>query len=133
MRSLLNFCLGIQTFFSLMCTKVSICFLLLRIPVNKRYIIPLQIGVVVLIISNVVLTLLWIFQCWPVQALWDPTVKPRYCFNHGIILNIIFSQAIISVVSDFSFALYPILIIWHVKIRLKDKVGLCLLMGLGVM
>ncbi|KAI4156356.1 MAG: hypothetical protein LQ340_000343 [Diploschistes diacapsis] len=45
---------------------------------------------------------------------------------------IIAAAAIISVVSDFSFALYPILIIWHVKIRLKDKVGLCLLMGLGV-
>ena len=35
--------------------------------------------------------------------------------------------------SDFLLALYPILILFHLKMRLKDKVGLCVLMGFGVM
>ena len=47
-------------------------------------------------------------------------------------LNLIFSQAIISAVSDFAFAFYPILILWNMSISLKDKIGVVLLMGLGV-
>ena len=45
--------------------------------------------------------------------------------------GIILAQAVISVVSDFSFAAFPILILWRVQIDLKTKVGLWLLMGLG--
>ena len=116
-----------------MCTKVSICFFLLRIPVHKRYIIPLQIAIAVLIVSNVVLTLLWIFQCWPVEALWDPRIPPKYCFSHDMIYYIILAQAVISVTSDFGLAFYPILIIVHLHMRRREKFGLCVLMGLGVM
>jgi len=46
--------------------------------------------------------------------------------------SVILAQAIISIVSDFTFALYPILILWNVKIKTKDKIGLCALMGLGL-
>ena len=70
-----------------MCTKVSICFFLLRIPVHKRYIIPLQLSITVLILSNLILTLLWIFQCWPVQAYWDERVVPVYNFGRDAALK----------------------------------------------
>ena len=124
---------GIQNFFALMCTKVSICFFLIRIPIHKRYIVPLQAGIVVLILSNFILEFLWIFQTWPVQALWDGTIKPERNFTRQIKLNIILVQAIISLVSDFTFAFYPVLIFWHLQLRFKEKIGLCFLMGLGVM
>ena len=116
-----------------MCTKISICLFLLRIPIHTRYIVPLQVAIAVLVVSNIVLTLLWIFQSWPVQAVWDPRISPQYCFNHNIIFNIILAQAIVSVVSDFGLAFYPVLIIAHLQMKMRDKVGLCILMGLGVM
>ena len=47
----------IQTFATLMWTKVSICLFLLRVPTSKALIRPLQAAVVFLILSNVVLTL----------------------------------------------------------------------------
>lgn len=50
-----------------------------------------------------------------------------------MIENVIFAQAVISAVSDFALAFFPVLIILNLKMRTKDKVGLCLLMGLGVM
>ena len=40
-------------------------------------------------------------------------------------------QAVISIVSDFVFALFPVLLLWRIQIDLNMKVGLCLLMGLG--
>ena len=58
----------IQAFQTLMFNKLSICFFLLRIPVEKRFIRPIQGTIVVLILSNTVLTLLWIFQCNPIAG-----------------------------------------------------------------
>ena len=45
--------------------------------------------------------------------------------------GIILAQAVISVVSDFAFAAFPILFLWRVQIDLKTKIGLWILMGLG--
>lgn len=60
----------IQTFATLMWTKVSICFFLMRIPATKALIRPLQASIVFLIVSNIILTVLWIVQCRPLHAAW---------------------------------------------------------------
>lgn len=121
----------IQTFQTLMFTKISICLLLLRIPVNKYFVRPLQGSIVFLIVTNIVLTLLWIFQCNPIAGSWDKT-RPAKCFTDAQLQRIIISQAIISIVSDFALALFPIIILWKVQIELRIKAGLCFLMSLGL-
>ena len=45
--------------------------------------------------------------------------------------KIVLVQAVISVVSDFSFAILPIVFLWRVQIDLKTKMGLWTLMCLG--
>ena len=70
----------IQTFATLMWTKVSICLFLLRIPVQKHFIRPLQAALVFLILSNVVLTILWVVQCRPVAAAWNDSIDGK-CFS----------------------------------------------------
>lgn len=82
----------IQTFATLMWTKVSICLFLLRIPVQKYFIRPLQAALVILILSNVVLTILWIVQCQPVAAAWDDSIEGK-CFSKFQKECIIFAQA----------------------------------------
>lgn len=82
----------IQTFASLMWTKVSICLFLLRIPIRKIVVRPLQASVAILIVSNIILTLLWILQCHPVNAVWNSTVKGN-CFSRGQLQRVILAQA----------------------------------------
>ena len=82
----------IQTFATLMWTKVSICLFLLRIPTSKALIRPLQAAVVFLILSNAILTLLWILQCQPVNAAWNKSVKGK-CFSKSQLKQIVFIQA----------------------------------------
>ena len=50
------------------------------------------------------------------------------------LLNLIYKLIflVISIVSDFFLAAFPILILRKVQISLRSKIGLCLLMGLGV-
>ena len=122
---------GIQTFLTLMCTKVSICFFLLRIPTSKAYIRPLKASIAALIISNIILTAIWIFQCSPVQLAWNASLSGN-CFGRQFLLNVVLAQAIISIISDFSLALFPIVLLESVRMRGRQKIGLCLLMGLGV-
>jgi hypothetical protein len=81
----------IQTFATLMWTKISICLFLSRIPVTKVLKVPLYIASLVLFLSNVILTLLWILQCIPVKATWDFTVKGK-CFTKAQLLEIILAQ-----------------------------------------
>ncbi|KAL8710303.1 MAG: hypothetical protein Q9220_005073 [cf. Caloplaca sp. 1 TL-2023] len=84
----------IQTFFTLMFTKFSICLLLLRIAITNRYIRPLQALMVVLLISSVVSALMFMFQCNPIAAAWDQDKKETAkCFSKGIVERIIISHA----------------------------------------
>ena len=84
----------IQTFFTLMISKVSICLLLLRIIVEKKFVRPVQGMIVFLVLSNLVITFIWIFQCTPVAGAWDPTVKERgKCLSKGEFERLIISQA----------------------------------------
>lgn len=48
-------------------------------------------------------------------------------------MNALSPFIVISVVSDFAFASFPILLLWNVQIKLKKKIGLCFLMGFGIM
>ncbi|MCJ1294436.1 hypothetical protein MMC34_005994 [Xylographa carneopallida] len=121
----------VQTFATLMWTKISICLFLLRITISKAFIRPLQVAIIILVLSNVILTILWAVQCNPVALAWDLTQQGT-CFSVVHIDNIILAQAVISIVSDFFLAAFPILILRHVQINLRVKVGLCLLMGMGV-
>ena len=122
----------IQTFQTLMFNKLSICFFLLRIPVKKLYIRPIQGTIVFLILTNIVLTLLWIFQCNPIAGAWNKQT-PSKCFTDAQLQRIIISQALVSIISDFALALFPIALLWKVQISWRVKAGLCALMALGLM
>ena len=85
----------IQTFATLMWTKISISLFLMRIPATKALIRPLQGAVIFLALSNIILTILWIAQCRPVAAAWDNNIKGT-CFGRGQLERIIIAQASIS-------------------------------------
>ena len=116
-----------------MCTKVSICFFLLRIPqtASRKLSIPLWVGIVVLLVSNTVLTLLWVFQCRPIKAAWEFHIENAKCFGHDTILQMILAQALISIISDFALSFFPIVFLYKLNMGLKQKVGIAILMGLG--
>ena len=82
----------IQTFATLMFTKISICLFLIRIPTAKSLIRPLQAAVVILVVTNIIFTVLWIVQCRPLEGAWVKEVKAT-CFGRGQLLRVIMAQA----------------------------------------
>lgn len=81
-----------QTFATLMFTKISICFLLLRFTVHKAFIRPIQALIASLIVSNIILTVLYIVQCRPLARAWNKTIEGT-CFSDGQLQRIIIAQA----------------------------------------
>ena len=84
----------IQTFITLMFTKVSICLLLRRISTNKFIRKSMLWLMVSLILSTAALCLCWILQCVPVDAAWNLTKQPHArCMSKGQLQRIIIAQA----------------------------------------
>lgn len=137
----------IQVFVTLAISKVSICLFLLRLSKFDRLRRFLQGCIAFLILTHVPLTLLFILQCNPVEKYWYEEM-PGTCFPKTTVEKIIIAQggtfggafweegwlnnAVISIVTDFIGATFPIFLLWNVDIKLRSKVALCLLMGLGV-
>lgn len=69
-------------------------------------------------------------QCQPIHAAWDDDGR---CLSLSAKEGIVLAQAVISVVSDFAFAALPIFFLWRTQIDVRTKIGLWVLMGLGVL
>ncbi|KAL8805859.1 MAG: hypothetical protein Q9200_005257 [Gallowayella weberi] len=120
----------IQTFATLMWTKISICLFLIRLPRSRALKRPLEWTVAFLLISNIIMTTIMIMQCQPLHAAWDDDGR---CMSLAAIEAVVLAQAVISVVSDFAFAVLPVFFLWRTQIDFRTKVGLWVLMGLGVL
>ena len=111
--------------------KISIALLMLRILVSRRYIY--------VIISSMILVALWslaellfaIFQCRPVQYQWDIAIEGGICTGNFISAALAFS--VMSIVSDWFYALLPIPVLWPLKINIQSKISIGLLLSLGMM
>lgn len=74
------------------------------------------------------ITTVMIFQCWPINSYWDPSIANYECiqeraFNYA-------SQALNST-SDFLIFLWPIRTLWTVRVPLKQRLGLVFIFSVG--
>lgn len=111
--------------------KISIALLILRIVVARRY--------SYIIIASMILVVLWslaewlfvIFQCRPVQFQWDRAIEEGICIGNFTSAALAFS--VMSIVSDWFYALLPIPVLWPLKISLQSKISVALILSLGIM
>ncbi|KAI9702004.1 MAG: hypothetical protein M1836_001348 [Candelina mexicana] len=116
-----------QTFLTLTFTKVSICLFLLRITSGKWLVRGIHSLVAVLIVFHLIIFGLFCGFCRPLKTYWDKTV-PGVCFSKHQEMHIILAQG----VTDLILSTFPIFVLRRVQINFRTKVGLCVLMGLGI-
>lgn len=131
--------------------KISVGFLMLRLigPFVRARRVFLWALIILTFIFSVVCCTLTFVQCSPVEALWE-TVPGAVCWepkvqdNFSIFLGCELTEgssyprawlilAGWNSAVDFSLAVLPVSIIWHINISRQKKVGLCTLLGLGLM
>jgi hypothetical protein len=125
-----------QVFITLAASKISICLFLLRISKFERYRYFLFGLIAFLVLTHVPLTLVYMLQCIPIQKNWVPVggkaIKPGHCLPKTVVEIVIIVQGVISIVTDFIGAAFPVILLWNAKLNMRVKIALNLLMGLGI-
>ncbi|CAI7576641.1 unnamed protein product [Penicillium pancosmium] len=93
------------------------------------------IGLWILAISNLIVNAITVgmvlTQCTPLEKLWNFSV-PGTCDGLERNKHIAYFQGSWSAFCDLALALYPIVFLWTVRLQMRVKIGLCALMGVGV-
>ncbi|KAK7749708.1 hypothetical protein SLS53_000287 [Cytospora paraplurivora] len=116
----------------MMLIKLSIGFFLLRLAVQKRYTYTVYASMVIVLIWSLALFFWDIFQCSPVQAQWDYTIPNLKCVSAQEVVNTAYALSVMTIVTDWLYALLPIPMIWKVKMNKQTKATVVVILGLGI-
>ncbi|KAJ5767788.1 hypothetical protein N7533_000371 [Penicillium manginii] len=100
-------------------------------PEHRERVIVLWFLAISNLVVNAITVGMVLTQCTPLEKLWDFSV-PGACDGLDRNEHIAYFQGSWSALCDLLLALYPIVFLWTVKLEMRVKIGLCVLMGVGV-
>ncbi|KAI1503581.1 hypothetical protein F5X99DRAFT_98625 [Biscogniauxia marginata] len=116
--------------------KLSIGIFLLRLAMERRYKYTIYISLGIITIWSLVLFFWNLFQCNPFAAQWDYTILQKdpsaHCVSAEEIVNAAYALSVMTVLSDWLYALLPIPMIWNVKMTVQAKATVIAVLGLGI-
>ncbi|PSN71464.1 hypothetical protein BS50DRAFT_618472 [Corynespora cassiicola Philippines] len=114
--------------------KLSVALLINRImrPFRGWRFWVLVVSITLMIIINTLDSIFTYVQCDPPKALWDKTITDAKCWHPSIQTNISIAQAAYNVFVDGILAVIPATILWSLQMPIKQKICLCILLGLGL-
>lgn len=87
-------------------------------------------GIAFLVISQVVVTFLTIFQCRPVRAVYDLEIKQKQCLS---ITNIAVSGTAFNIAAELMIFVIPIPVVSSLQMSRSKKIGIIFLFSVGLM
>ncbi|KAJ8118375.1 hypothetical protein OPT61_g632 [Boeremia exigua] len=116
--------------------KLSIGFFLLRLADRTKW-RPFLIGTLIFIgCFTIGSTFAIIFQCNPVAAGWDYSLRPpagdAKCYDAIIFKNVGVFNSSVNIATDLLFALIPIPMVWKLQVNLRTRIGLAVVLSLGL-
>ncbi|EKG13089.1 hypothetical protein MPH_09765 [Macrophomina phaseolina MS6] len=115
--------------------KISIALFLMRLAQRTRNVKFLWGMIAFLIAFTLSCMGTLIFQCTPVAAAWDFSLRPptgsAKCFAMDTFRNIGMFNSIVNILTDFLFASLPVPLIWKLKVNMRTKLTLIITLSLG--
>jgi hypothetical protein len=74
-----------------------------------------------------------IFECTPFSYQWDYTILGGTCAPGDSLVSAGYAFSVLSVLSDWLYALLPILMLWNVKMNRQTKVVVVVILSLGAL
>lgn len=71
------------------------------------------------------------FQCNPVPYFWDKTIEGGTCLSADVIIGLTVLFCVAGIFSDFTFAILPGFIVYHLQLNKRAKVMLFPLLAMG--
>ncbi|CAO2649724.1 Nn.00g010160.m01.CDS01 [Neocucurbitaria sp. VM-36] len=118
--------------------KISIAFCLLRLSVQRTYARILYGSIIFIVLMTIACAGTLIFQCLPVQAAWDSTLRPppfgtghAKCYSLDVFRNLGLMNSAFNIITDVLFASLPIPLIWQLQLNIRTKISLIIILSLG--
>jgi hypothetical protein len=116
---------------TLVLTKVSLLLFYLRIFfVSSRFQTWAKLALGFVILPGILILLLQLFQCLPVQFNWDKSIDNAKCLN---INALTYAHAGINIAQDFVILALPIPELLPLKLNLQQKIGLIVMFQVGIL
>ena len=87
------------------------------------------------VISNACYLAQSVFQCISPSYFWQRTDPGAvgYCFDPRVNIRMTIATTVIATVTDWTFGLLPIWILWHLQMNRQRKIVVCALLALGIL
>ncbi|KAL4861221.1 hypothetical protein BDV12DRAFT_208257 [Aspergillus spectabilis] len=113
--------------------KVSVALFLVRIISKvKQHKRAMYAGIVLMSVINIVAVYTIYGQCTPTAKIWDFLGVEGTCWPDGVQRNYAYFQGSASALSDLVLAVYPLFTIKNLQMATKVKVGLGIVLSLGI-
>ena len=109
--------------------KFSILCMYLRIFPSRGFRTVVYVTIALLMTCFIILVFLDIFQCVPVQAIWDRDIKDARCLS---ISNVAFASAGVNIATEIVILVLPIPVLRSLHLAGRKKVALYALFGAGI-
>ncbi|KAF7547315.1 hypothetical protein G7Z17_g7819 [Cylindrodendrum hubeiense] len=116
----------------MMFIKLSIGVFLLRLSVQKVYTWILWVSLAIITVWSCVIFFWDIFQCSPVAKQWDFRITTGQCVSADQVVAAAYSISVMTILSDWLYALLPVPMLWTVKMTKQAKATVIVILGLGV-
>lgn len=113
--------------------KFAVGFMLLRVSLHRPLRIIIYASLFFVTAGTICCTVSIAIQCIPYRAYWEKNIPGAKCLPGKVVLTLVYSNLSMNIASDFIFSLLPIAIIRVVRRPLREKLAICILMGLGIL
>ncbi|KAK5734927.1 hypothetical protein LTR17_008560 [Elasticomyces elasticus] len=127
---MLSWIAQIDLFCAICLIKISVCLLVLRIKNTKMLRYSLYGVMVLLVITTIIPIIALCTECKPVYGFWHR--KLGKCHSPNFRIYSIYVQASYSAATDLLCSLLPIIIVWNLQMALSKKIGVCVIMSMGL-
>ncbi|CAN9329827.1 unnamed protein product [Alternaria alternata] len=69
--------------------------------------------------------------CYPISYMWDRTSQQGKCVDNTVISALGYVYSVFSIITDFTFAIIPGFLVWHLQLKRRTKVALIPLITMG--
>ncbi|KIW05016.1 uncharacterized protein PV09_04172 [Verruconis gallopava] len=113
--------------------RIAVGAFLLRIAVKKSHRSVIYGLLAINFVFNLYFLIFTIFQCTPIRGFWSRAAGEQADCRTKIAVDSTFASSAISAIIDWVFGVLPVFILWDLNVSTKKKVGLAVIMGLGVL
>lgn len=111
--------------------KLSIGFFLLRFTIDRRYVFIINLFMVIVAIWTIGIFFVNLLQCKPIKFQWDFRIKGT-CISPKSYIIVTWIWSILSIITDWFYALIPIPMIWPILTQRRTKLLVALPLSFGV-